>query len=384
MHKTTKIIIWVVVIVIVVGGVILMNRPSSDEPIKIGFIGPLTGNLAYVGEDSRNALSLKMEEINRNGGVHSRPVQIIFEDSEGSAAKAVSVFNKLTDVDHVRIVVGGDSTPATLAVLSIAENKGVTYVSYFSPSQIINEGGEAIVKIRPDLENQSEIMSSYLLDRGITRVAIMFDRGNDAVLPAKEAFIEFFTGAGGEIIASESFTAADTDFRTQLAKINQVDPQAVWVASIGKSGGLIVKQAQELRFSDSVVFAGLSNWVARDFIDAGGEAAEHAIFTSEPFDCNVEAFKAYCEQYRTQYPDANPFYAGGYATDALELVVTVLRGIPKEQLETFGVDDFAQRVRELTEFPGLMNKYDLSQNGKVHKGNYIIKTVRDGQFVLAE
>ena len=79
-----KSIWWVVGVVIVVLIVIAVSGSKSTEtgPIKIGFIGPLSGDGAVYGEPIKNSIDLAVGEINKAGGVNGRPVQMIFEDGK--------------------------------------------------------------------------------------------------------------------------------------------------------------------------------------------------------------------------------------------------------------------------------------------------------------
>ena len=74
---------------------------EEKEPVKIGFLGPLTGGVAFLGLNSRAAVEIAVEEINRAGGINGRPLEIIFEDGKCNAKEATTAAQKLVNIDKV-------------------------------------------------------------------------------------------------------------------------------------------------------------------------------------------------------------------------------------------------------------------------------------------
>jgi len=94
-------------VVIVVVLIIVATRGSNTEtgPIKIGFIGPLTGSASSIGLNAQSAVEIAADEINSAGGINGRPLQVIYEDGKCSGAPASSAASKLIDVDHVSVII---------------------------------------------------------------------------------------------------------------------------------------------------------------------------------------------------------------------------------------------------------------------------------------
>jgi len=97
MSQSTKIVIGVIILVIVlVGGYYLVGKkyavnqpivsptptttqqPATGEPIKIGFIGPLTGDVASIGENIKTALEIAKDEINQTG-INGRKLKLFMK-----------------------------------------------------------------------------------------------------------------------------------------------------------------------------------------------------------------------------------------------------------------------------------------------------------------
>src|SRR4051812_22363375 len=106
MNKTAKIVLWIVVLVLIIWGISSIsknaNQVADTGPIKIGFIGPLTGDAAAYGEPISNSVKMAEKQINDAGGINNRQVQVIFEDAKCDGQTAASAAQKLVNVDKVK------------------------------------------------------------------------------------------------------------------------------------------------------------------------------------------------------------------------------------------------------------------------------------------
>jgi branched-chain amino acid transport system substrate-binding protein len=109
-------IVAVVVILIAAATLFITTSTTTGEPVKIGFIAPLTGSLAEHGLDMKQAAMLAVEEINSKGGILGRKIELIIEDTACKADLAVSAVQKMITQDNVYAVVGEYCSTVTLAV----------------------------------------------------------------------------------------------------------------------------------------------------------------------------------------------------------------------------------------------------------------------------
>ena len=109
MNKTTKIILGLVILIIIVLAIYLgvgkkQTSITEKEPIKIGAILPLTGSAAPNGIYQKNGIDLAIDEINSNGGVNGRKIEVIYDDSKNDPAEGVSAFNKIVNTKKVSML----------------------------------------------------------------------------------------------------------------------------------------------------------------------------------------------------------------------------------------------------------------------------------------
>ena len=129
---------WLVVVIIVVILLLAFGRRSSNEAIKIGYVGSLTGDLQTWGEESRNSVALAVKEINASGGIDGKPIQVIYEDGACNGAKAVTSAKKLIDVDKVKIIITWCSQEAMSIAPVAAQSKVIEFVSAATAPELTN------------------------------------------------------------------------------------------------------------------------------------------------------------------------------------------------------------------------------------------------------
>ena len=88
---------------------------ASGDTIKIGVMGPLTGNVSVYGQAVVNGAALYLKQVNANGGINGKQIEILTEDEQGDATQAVNCFTKMVD-EGITALVGDVTTTPTLAV----------------------------------------------------------------------------------------------------------------------------------------------------------------------------------------------------------------------------------------------------------------------------
>src|SRR3990167_3931072 len=166
-------------------------KPAVSETIKIGFIGPLTGDTASLGTTLRDGAEIAVEEINAKGGVNGKKIEAIYEDGGCKAQGATLAAQKLINNDKVVLIIGGSCSSETLAAAPIAEE-------------------EKIIK------------------DGITKVGII-NTNSDYNIGLAKAFTESFTTNGGQVLIHEMYEQDSKDFRTQLTKIKAKNVEALYI-----------------------------------------------------------------------------------------------------------------------------------------------------------
>jgi branched-chain amino acid transport system substrate-binding protein len=144
----------------------------AEETIKIGFIGPLTGDTAVVGESALASAQIAIKEINDAGGILGKQVELIIEDGKCRGQDATVAANKLIHIDQVSSIVGGVCSSETIAAAPIAEKAGIVMISPGSSNPSITHAGEYIFRTYPSDSFQGKEAATYLYEKGYRKVAI--------------------------------------------------------------------------------------------------------------------------------------------------------------------------------------------------------------------
>ena len=204
MDKTTKIIIAVIVVVVLVAiGYSIKNKSGnvgSNGPIKIGYIGPLTGDTSSIGTVNKAAIEIAVDEINKAGGINGQPLQVIYEDGQCNATTATNAASKLINLDKVSIIIGGLCSTETAAFGPMAMKNKVIVLSPGSSAPNLNQLGKYFFRSYPSDAFQGKFGAEYAYNEmGARKVAVLY-HVSDWGTGIKNVFEVRFKELGGQIV----------------------------------------------------------------------------------------------------------------------------------------------------------------------------------------
>ncbi len=217
---------------------------QSRETYKIGGIFSLTGYLSWLGEYKKKAAELKVELINKAGGIHGVPLELISYDDTSSPEQASKVAQRLISKDNVVAMTGTASVPISGAVASMANR-------YKIPT-VINSGYAVDTAKDPFLFNTSHktdfaVLTAYryFQKKGITRLALLMPIGPLGELGSSVAR-KYAADYKVTIVGEEKFDVKSADVTSQLAKIRTLNPQAIFSFTTGEPAALIARNMEQL------------------------------------------------------------------------------------------------------------------------------------------
>ena len=181
------------------------------------------------GSVSVQAKQMAVEEINAAGGINGRMLELIAEDSKCAALDAITAYNKLTDVDGVKIILGTTCSGAMLGAAPLAEAAGLVMLSASATSPDIATAGDYIFRTAIN-DNQIGIDTGNTMTvDGIRRVATITE-STDYAEGARRTTVARFEELGNQVVASEGCTPDITDFRSQLTNLINAEPDGIYLA----------------------------------------------------------------------------------------------------------------------------------------------------------
>lgn len=299
---------------------------SSDDSkvIKIGGIGPLSGDAATYGTSVKEGAELYLEEINNSGGIDGKKLELIFEDDQADPNSAKQAFNKLVDKDGVCSILGAVTSGATLAISPDSTNKKIPMITPSATEPTItNVGGDFMFRGCFIDSFQGKTLAKYAKETlGKKTAAVLYNVGSDYSKGIADAFKKEFEDNGGKVVQFLSYNDGDTDFKAQLTKINSDKPDVLVLPDYYNVVGLIAKQAREMGIESQ--FLGGDGWESEDLIKIGGDAVDGALYINHYFsEDDTDVVKNFVTSYKEKYnkePDA--FAALGY--DTFKCLVTAI------------------------------------------------------------
>ena len=296
---------------------------AQEKVYKIGAVFPLSGNAAQYGENKRFGSELAKDEINAAGGIKGVKLEVIYGDSKGLPREGVAAVNKLIQIDKVPAFLATMSG-VVMSAIPIAESNKVVLLNTAALNPGIREGGDYIFSNMTLGDLEGKVRSEFCFkELGYRKMAI-FNVNNEFGNSVQEVVIKEWKKFGGTLTATESYEQGARDFRTQLAKVAQSNPEVIDLIGYYAEMGLIVKQAREMGIkSQFVSYAGITS---EKFIEITGEAGEGVIATQVGWDPTDPApqVQEFIKNYQKKYGRGPELY-GATAFDGIKLIALAIR-----------------------------------------------------------
>ncbi|MBQ9281848.1 MAG: ABC transporter substrate-binding protein [Treponema sp.] len=237
----------------------LIGCNSKGSTIKIGSVGPLSGQYAVYGGDCKNGIELAVNEINAAGGINGKQIELIAEDDEGAAEKSVSAYKKLVTKDGVKLIIGSLTSGCAIAISPLAQAQKIVQIAPAATAPALTDAGNYIFRACYDDPFQGTVGGKFASETlGAKKAAILYDISNDYSVGLTENFKASFEANGGEIISLETYSTGDKDFNAQLTKIKNANPDVVYLPDYYSTVALIVKQLRAQGINTPIV--GADGW----------------------------------------------------------------------------------------------------------------------------
>lgn len=371
--KVVKIVIWVVVLGLVVWAIVTTvakPKAATGEPIKIGYVGPLSGEAASYGEPGLRLMRLAADKINARGGVNGQPIEVVAEDAKCSGASAASAAQKLVNVDKVQAFSTFCSGEA-LSAIPVAEPAKVLVFSPGASSPDLT--GKSIFFFRnyPSDATQGQVLASYAVSKGWKKVAVIQEQ-SDYALGNFKAFDENFAKSGG-ITVKEEFAPSTKDFRSQLAKLRDQKPDALLIdPQVGATGAVVVTQLGELGWKVPLLVVDVIS-SDTETVTKNATLLEGAVSAEFGVDQSNHKFQEMIAAYKAKYGEEPPYQA--YAQTEYDILFLVADG-----LRAVGNDGAKLAVwsRTVKDWEGASGKTTINQDGD-RVGGHVLKIIKNGK-----
>lgn len=341
---------------------------AGTGTIKIGFIAPLTGDAAALGNDMLSGARWAVDELNAAGGIDGKQVELVAEDGKCTGVDAASAAQKLVNVDKVAAVVGGLCSGETLAAAPIVEAAKVVLISPGSSNPTITDAGEYIFRNYPSDALKTVAMAKYFAEKDYAKVAVLSENTD---------FAQGFRGAlkenlpEGAVVFDEVVEPGTKDFRTLMTRLKDVDFDVILLNP--NSDSVVALMVQQLREAGLTQEA-ISHDVAESAVvaEVAGDTAEGFRLINVP--STVEG--TFAQDFESKYgkPQGSVVWAA-YAFDAVNILA--------EGWKAGAADGTAlsQWMVNMAPYKGIVATISFDENGDVEGIPYQLKEFRGGSIV---
>ena len=248
---------------------------GDTESIKIGAILAVTGGASFLGAPEAKTVEMLAEQINADGGIKGRKIELIIKDSAGDPEKALSFAKQLIEEDKVVAIIGPSTSGETMQIKDLCESYKTPLISCAAAEVIVDPVASYVFKT-PQKDNYvAELIFKTMNDLGIKKIGVVAANtgfGN----AGKDQLIKYAPQYGIEIALAETYDKAATDLTAVLTKIKAAGVQAVVNWSIVPAQSIVPKNMKQLGMNIPLFQShGFGNI---QYVIAAGEAANGIIF----------------------------------------------------------------------------------------------------------
>jgi branched-chain amino acid transport system substrate-binding protein len=283
--------------------------PLAQAEILIGAAGPVTGSMAWFGEQMQQGMDRKIAELNAAGGVLGEQVQLLLVDDYCDAEQAIAAAKKLVEA-RVAAVIGHLCSGASIPASKVYAEAGILMISPYSSNPMLTEQGLAnVFRVCGRDTLQAALVSEYLAKHwGGDDIAIVHDGEAYGKGVAEEA-LRHLTDRGVAGILFEAIEPGQPDYSHLIDKLQAEGIDALYYGGYTAEAGLIIRQARSRGYDLEMIGPDALN--SEYFWHVAGPAAVGVKFASYADPRINEEAAAVVEQFRTEgyEPEGLTLYA---------------------------------------------------------------------------
>ncbi|MBU2547010.1 MAG: ABC transporter substrate-binding protein [Proteobacteria bacterium] len=349
---------------------------DSHKPIKVGFVGGLTGRLSDLGIAGRNGVILAVDEINQTGGIHGRRVELIAKDDRQDPRAAVKADRELIEAG-VAAIIGHMTSSMSVAAVPLINQARMVMISPTTSTDKLSGRDDYFFRVTQPNRFQAEQLASLAGSRmHLSRIAAICDLSNR---PYSENMVRHFQaelkGHGGQLVTTVTFTSGPRVSFPQLAQQALTDkPDGLFILAGALDAALI---CQHVRLIAPQIPIFSSAWaMTDDFIQHGGPAVEGVLFSqSTGQEVKTPQNLAFNKRFADRFGHP-PNFAARLGYESARVLFQAL-----------AVDDDPARLREtivrLGRIESVGGPITFDRFGDPKRGRAIM-TVRQGKFEVVE
>ena len=358
------------------------KKENNNSTLKIGGIGPITGDTAVYGEAVKNGCKLAVEEINKNGGIGGLKVEFKFEDDMNDADKSVSVYDELKKWG-MNVLVGPVTTIPCIEVAEKVYADRVFAITPSASSSDVTKGKDNMYQLCFSNSALGTGAASYISENMKDKKIAVIYRNDDAYSQGvRDTFVAEANSKNLEVVFEGTFTAETSkDFTVQLTNAKNAKADIIFLPVYYQSASTMLAQAKVMNYTPTLFGVdGLDGILTMENFDTT-LAEGLVILTSFSAYDEDENTKAFVEKYKETYGEIpNQFAADGY--DCIYAIKAAYEkmGCTSDMSQEILCEKLVKGMQEIS-FDGLTGKeMKWNDRGEVDKQPMVV-VIENGVYV---
>lgn len=365
--------IWIIIGIILLFsiGFIYSNYKAKEEKIVIGALYPLTGGLSQYGEVAQKSAQLAVNDINSNGGINGKKLEIDFQDHQCNSQTALSLFTQMNSVKNIKIFSSVACSGTALSIAPILNNSAIL-IGVITTTPKLTGVSPYFFRNWASDDKEAKIISEEIKKRNLTKLAIIYEETDYA--KGLKLSIEKYLNNSRVVIVSESFTSDSNDLRTPLTKLKAEKPDAIFLSpQTVTTGDKIIKQLEEIDFKPKLILINdniVKSWTLiqtynKTLNDAIGADYVPNLVKSEEF------IKKYKETYGIDCPQPN---VGATIYDTINLISLAIKEKGNNPVK---VKEYLSNIN----YNGISGNISFDSNNDRNNADYSLFIVKNGKAI---
>jgi len=336
------------------------EKQTNTDPIKIGVSAAITGPAPLDGERSVQGIKMAVEEINNNGGIHGRALELVIEDDQNTANIAVNVVNKLVNDSEIVAMLGPHRSANAMATEQIMSDAKIPFLTgASSPSLTTQVDNPYFFRIRGSDSFVGEIIAKFALEEvGAKKIGVIFNN-DDYGTGGRDVVVNYLNEQGVAPVVVEGHNTGDMDMSGVITKCKDAGVDCLIVYTHDPEAAILVRQKTEMGLDVPIV--GPTTFTLPTFLSLVTAEETKNIYSvcdyvsTNPDPLAAEFQKKFSEKYDVD-PDlfAAAYYTGVYIlADALE------------RCEEINRENLRQALLETKDLPSVYGTLYANEDGEL-------------------
>lgn len=356
---------------------------GEQDPIRVGLIVSLTGNYTPLGSEDKKAVELAVEQVNADGGLLGRKVELIVRDDKTAPDQGIVAYNQIKgDIDAL---IGPVFSNSALAIEPLAQREKMPYLS-LAPAVEQVEPIKSYIFVTPALSSMyAERYLQYIQAQGIKTIAVAWDSKSAYSVSGHDSMIELAPKYGVTVAVDEAYETTTSDFSPLFQHVRDSDAEVLVFWGSGAPGVTAAKQYAASGLETPLYLT--ASQASKLWLEPMGEAAEGMTVQSaigvigEHLPDGKQ--KQVIEQMAKPYLEKHGYLPPQFAQDGYSASLLLFEAIRKAgSTDKEAVQQALETMDLIT--PNGRFRYSPTDHSGLTPDFISVNTVRDGAFVPTE